>query len=247
MQFTIQETKVGSTKGEFAIKAFEIWKIYKSNSLSYIALRGISFTIKRGEFVGILGPSGSGKSTILNLLGMLDTPTKGELFIDSVNVSNMNEGEKTKFRNQRIGFVFQSYNLIPYLTIEENVEIPAIALGISRKERKEKARKLLDELGLQNKYLHKPREVSGGEQQRVAIARAFMNNPAIILADEPTGNLDSKSAENVITLLKEKSIENGATLVIVTHDENLTKHCNKVIRIKDGKIVSDVIRQVAAE
>ncbi|MBE5729195.1 ABC transporter ATP-binding protein [Candidatus Parvarchaeota archaeon] len=239
MQSNSLKIETNSSPKRIAIKAVNLWKIYGKGEAAYTALRGISFTVGAGQFVAIIGASGSGKSTTLDLIGTLDKPTKGEVFIDNINTNKINERGLTKLRNKKIGFVFQSYNLIPYLTAEENVEIPSFPLGISRKERMEKARKLLDELGLAGKYNHKPTELSGGEQQRVAIARAFINDPSIVIADEPTGNLDSKTSKVVIDILRKKSMEHGVTLVLATHDLELTKYCDKIIKISDGEVVSE--------
>jgi len=211
-------------------------KTYTTGKIEYEALRGVTFSIARGEFVSIVGPSGSGKSTLMNIIGSLDKPTEGEVFIDGTPVSTMNQNQYASLRNEKMGFVFQAFNLVNYLTACQNVELPLLAAGVSPAVRKEQAMKLLGGLGLEGKENKKPRELSGGEQQRVAVARALINKPALILADEPTGNLDTKSAEGVVALLRSVSVDRGVTVVMITHNLELTKYCHRVIYIRDGLI-----------
>lgn len=225
-----------SPNGGPALEVRGLRKTYTTGKVEYEALRGISFTIARGEFVSIVGPSGSGKSTLMNIIGSLDKPTEGEVFIDGVAVSRMNENQFATLRNEKLGFVFQAFNLVSYLTACQNVEMPLVAAGIPPSIRRARALELLDSLGLKGMVDKKPRELSGGEQQRVAVARALINRPAIILADEPTGNLDSKSAEAVVGILRSVSVERGVTVVMITHNLDLTKKCHRVFSIKDGLI-----------
>ena len=203
------------------------------------ALRGVSFTIHEGEFVTIMGTSGSGKSTLLNTLGCLDTPTSGDYLLDGEPVRKMSKSKRAVFRNRKIGFVFQNYNLLPKTTAVENVELPLIYRGVSKKERLELAEKALEKVGLKNRMEHKPSEMSGGQQQRVAIARAIAQAPPIILADEPTGNLDSRSTQEILGILKELHRE-GRTIILITHDNEIAAQAARVIKIRDGKIASDI-------
>jgi putative ABC transport system ATP-binding protein len=219
-----------------ALEVRGLRKTYTTGKLEYEALRGVSFSIARGEFVSIVGPSGSGKSTLMNIIGSLDKPTEGEVFIDGIPVSSMNENQFAALRNEKMGFVFQAFNLVNYLTACQNVELPLLAAGVAPSIRKGEAMALLKGLGLGGKEDKKPRELSGGEQQRVAVARAMINKPALILADEPTGNLDTKSAEGVVALLRSVSVERGVTVVMITHNLDLTKHCHRVLYIRDGLI-----------
>lgn len=208
--------------------------------MDYPALRDVNVTILKGEFVAVVGPSGSGKTTFLNLIGTLDRPTRGEIFIDGVPISKMKSDGIANLRNKRLGFVFQSYNLIPYLDAAENVELPLMVSGLSSKERRDRAALILTELEMGN-FLHKkPNELSGGQQQRVAIARALANNPSLILADEPTGNLDSKSSETVISVLERICRQTSVTILMVTHNLEITRHCRRVIFMKDGMVEKEV-------
>jgi putative ABC transport system ATP-binding protein len=227
---------------KYAVKVEDISKIYNSGGVEVKALEHISFALKEGEFVAILGPSGSGKSTLMHILGTIDKPTKGEVYIDGTPTSKMNEDEIAEFRNKKLGFVFQAYNLINGLDAEKNVVLPLMASNMPEKERVKRADDLLARLGLSHRLKQKPPKMSGGEQQRVAIARALVNNPSLILADEPTGNLDTKSGDEVIKLLGEVSKSGNVTIVMVTHNVDLTKYCDRVIYIKDGKIEKDVKR-----
>jgi putative ABC transport system ATP-binding protein len=228
---------------QWIITTIDLWKIYKSGKIEYPALRGINMKIRKGEFIAIVGPSGSGKSTLLNLLGALDRPTKGKVIIDGIDISKLKSNELAELRNKKLGFIFQTFNLIPYMSALDNVEVPMIASGIPPKERKERARKLLELVGLKGFEKNRPSELSGGQQQKVAIARALVNNPQIILADEPTGNLDSKSANEIIEILHDLN-KRGVTIILVTHNLNLIKYCHRVFWLKDGLIEKEVEQNV---
>lgn len=228
---------------QWIITTIDLWKIYKSGKIEYPALRGINMKIRKGEFIAIVGPSGSGKSTLLNLLGALDRPTKGKVIIDGIDISKLKSNELAELRNKKLGFIFQTFNLIPYMSALDNIEVPMIASGIPPKERKERARKLLELVGLKEFEKNRPSELSGGQQQRVAIARALVNNPQIILADEPTGNLDSKSANEIIEILHDLN-KKGVTIIFVTHNLNLIKYCHRVFWLKDGLIEKEVEQNV---
>ncbi|MDD4066649.1 MAG: ABC transporter ATP-binding protein [Clostridia bacterium] len=212
-----------------------VYKIYKLGNNDVYALNDISLEIKQHEFVSIIGPSGSGKSTLMHILGCLDVPTKGKYFLDDIDVSLKDDQELAYIRNKKIGFVFQGFNLLPKLTAIENVELPLIYSNISQKERTQKAIEALSKVGLENRLYHKPTELSGGQQQRVAIARALIGNPPIILADEPTGNLDSASGVEVMELFH-KLHEMGNTIILITHDSNIAKQASRIIKIMDGKV-----------
>lgn len=215
-----------------------IAKIYQIGFEEVHALRDVSLRIDRNEYVAIMGPSGSGKSTLMNMLGCLDTPTKGKYEFNSVNVSDMSDNDLARIRNKEIGFVFQTFNLLPRSDALHNVELPLIYAGISHAERKEKAKKALADVGLADRIHHKPNELSGGQRQRVAVARALVTNPSIILADEPTGNLDSKTGEEIMQLFNEIH-EKGNTIILVTHEEYIAEHAARIIRLKDGLIEKD--------
>ncbi len=208
-------------------------KIYKMGDVEVQALRGLSMQINKGEVVAIVGPSGSGKSTLMNILGCLDRPTEGEYTLDGVRVANMNDDQLANVRNHKVGFIFQSFNLLSRSTALSNVELPLRYSGIT-KGRKERARQSLIAVGLESRINHRPFELSGGQQQRVAIARALVNNPAIIMADEPTGNLDSKVGQEIMNLLLNLNRDSGTTLIIVTHDPKIAAQTQRVIRIRDG-------------
>ncbi len=214
--------------------------MYRSKEIEYTAVKGISLTIEKGEFVTILGASGSGKTTLLDLIGTLDSPTKGKVLIDGVDASSLSDRKLSLLRNEKIGFVFQSYNLVPYLNVLENVILPLMVYGKDNEQGMELAKKLLAEVGLGEKMRKKPNELSGGEQQRVAIVRALINKPPILLADEPTGNLDSKTSEDVLRLLARMSKEDNITVLMATHDPDLTKLSDRSIYIKDGQIEKEV-------
>ncbi|MCZ3365940.1 MULTISPECIES: ABC transporter ATP-binding protein [Methanobacterium] len=220
------------------INGNELWKTYKLDSTEVHALRGLNITVGEGEFVSIMGPSGSGKSTLLNMIGGLDNPTKGDLFIDGKDISRMSEGELTRMRAEKIGFIFQTFNLLPALTVRDNVEFPMRNLNGSKKMNKssriKKAEECIEIVGLGDRMDYLPAKLSGGERQRVAVARALVNNPKFILADEPTGNLDSESTENIINLLHEVN-QNETTVIMVTHDAETTKN-TRIMKIRDGKI-----------
>ena len=221
------------------IRLENIRKIYKMGETLVHALDGVSIHIKPHEFVSIIGPSGSGKSTLMNMIGCLDVPTDGECYIDGVEVSKMTDNELADLRNQKIGFIFQQYNLLPKLTAFENVELPLIYRGIPADEREILVNKALSRVGLLDKIRHKPTELSGGQQQRVSVARALSANPPLILADEPTGALDSKSGVEIMQMLHDLH-KSGNTVVIITHDLNIAKQAERIITIRDGKITSDI-------
>lgn len=220
------------------IEICEMSKIYRIGNVEVKALNHISLEIKEGEFTAVVGPSGSGKSTLMNMIGCLDVPTSGTYRLDEIEVSKMNDEQLATIRNFKIGFIFQGFNLLQKLTAIENVELPLIYQGVSTKERMEKSIKALEMVGLGNRVHHRPNELSGGQQQRVAIARALVGNPPLILADEPTGNLDSKSGIEVMKMLHEIHSK-GSTIVLITHDNEIAKQANRVVRIQDGEIIED--------
>jgi putative ABC transport system ATP-binding protein len=220
---------------EPVVVAENLKKIYKMGDVEVQALRGLSMQINKGEVVSIVGPSGSGKSTLMNILGCLDRPSEGEYTLDGEKVAKMNDDQLAKVRNRKVGFIFQSFNLLPRSTALANVELPLRYSGTT-KGRKERARQSLVAVGLENRVHHRPFELSGGQQQRVAIARALVNNPAIIMADEPTGNLDSKVGQEIMNLLLSLNRESGTTLIIVTHDPKVAAQTQRVIRIRDGVV-----------
>lgn len=221
------------------IRLENITKVYKMGDTELHALDGVSLHIKPHEFVSIIGPSGSGKSTLMNMIGCLDVPTSGKFWIDGVEASKMTDNQLADLRNQKIGFIFQQYNLLTKLTALENVELPLIYRGIPTSQREEMAKKALDRVGLLDKIHHKPTELSGGQQQRVSVARALSANPSLILADEPTGALDSKSGIEIMQMMHDLHDE-GNTIVIITHDLNIAKQAERIITIRDGKITSDI-------
>ena len=215
-------------------------KIYKMGNQQVNALNGADLVIRENEYVAIMGPSGSGKSTMMNILGCLDTPTEGSYILNGTDVSKMEDSQLAEVRNKEIGFVFQSFNLLPRYTALENTALPLIYAGFSKEEREEKARKALETVGLGERTTHRPSELTGGQRQRVAIARALINNPSIILADEPTGNLDTKTSVDIMNLI-EQIHNNGNTVIVVTHEEDIARYAKRIIRLRDGKIESDTI------
>lgn len=216
----------------------DLWKTYQMGSEQIHALRGVTFTIPRGSYVAIMGPSGSGKSTMMNLIGCLDTPSKGKYFLNTRLVSDMDDDELAHIRNKEIGFVFQTFNLLPRASALHNVELPLIYNGTPSHERKERAMQALQSVELGERLYHRPNELSGGQRQRVAIARALVNNPSIILADEPTGNLDSATSSEIMALF-DNLYKGGNTIILVTHESDLARHAHRVIRLLDGQIASD--------
>ena len=222
------------------IEVKNVYKIYNPGENEVRALDGISVTIDHGEFVAIIGQSGSGKSTFMNMLGCLDTPTSGDYYLDGVNVAGMTDDELSDIRNKQIGFIFQGFNLIPSLTAQENVELPLVYRGMPAEQRRQLAEEALTRVGMEHRMNHRPSELSGGQQQRVAIARAIAARPPIIMADEPTGNLDTRSGEEVMKILHELNVE-GRTIVLITHDNDIARQATRAIRIIDGKVVSDTL------
>lgn len=234
----------GNSNGDIVvIRTEELWKTYVMGAEEIHALRGISFMIHRGEYVAIMGPSGSGKSTLMNLIGCLDTPSKGKYLLNSRLVSEMNDDELARIRNREIGFVFQTFNLLARATALHNVELPLIYNGTPAHERKERAMGALQAVELGDRMYHRPNELSGGQRQRVAIARALVNDPSIILADEPTGNLDSTTSAEIMALL-DTLHRRGHTIILVTHEADIANHAHRVVRLFDGQIASDEQRAV---
>ena len=213
----------------------QLTKIYRTDEIETLALENVNLEVKKGEFISIMGPSGCGKSTLLNLIGLLDNPTSGSITINGTRTDTMNEKQLAAFRNQQLGFVFQSFNLLPRATALANVELPMRYAG-QIKDRQQRAKEALESVGLAERVTHRPTELSGGQQQRVAIARALVNNPAILMADEPTGNLDSKSGKEIMELLLNLNKTKGTTLIIVTHDPTIAEQTQRVIRLRDGLI-----------
>lgn len=220
------------------IRIEKVTKVYDLGATQVKALRGIDVLVNSNEYAAIMGPSGSGKSTLMNILGCLDTPSSGSYFLSGENVADMEDNELASVRNKRIGFIFQSFNLLPRASILRNVELPLVYAGISVDEREERAFRVLEQVGLADRVHHRPNELSGGQRQRVAIARALVNEPSILLADEPTGNLDSKTGEEIMRLF-ENLYESGQTILLVTHEDEIARHARRCIRLKDGLIESD--------
>lgn len=217
------------------IRLNKISKVYGTGEVKVEALKQIDLEIKKNEFIGLIGPSGSGKSTLMNIMGCLDTPSSGEFYFEDVNVESFNHNQLAEIRNERIGFVFQNFNLLPYATAFENVELPMLFMGMKTKTRKARTMELLDKVGLAKRARHKPNELSGGEMQRVAIARSLANNPSLILADEPTGNLDTQSGDEILAIFQDLWRQ-GHTIVVITHNPNISARAQRVVKLKDGMI-----------
>ena len=224
------------------VEAVNLTKTYMLGKVPVEALRGVNLKVEAGDFVSILGPSGSGKSTMLNLIGALDKPTSGTLLIDGVDISKLNDNQLADLR-RRIGFVFQFFNLIPRLTAKDNVELSMAIADMNKAERRKRAIELLETVGLKDRVNHKPAELSGGQQQRVAIARALANNPKFLLLDEPTGNIDSKTASEVLGLIKKLNVEHNVSIIMVTHDQHLAREAKRTVQMFDGQITSEVVNQ----
>jgi putative ABC transport system ATP-binding protein len=222
------------------ITLLDIGRKYVIGAETIHALKSVSLTIEKGEFVALMGPSGSGKSTLMNILGCLDTPTKGTYILNGNQVSEMSDSELAEIRNKEIGFVFQTFNLLPRSSSLENVALPLVYAGVGREQREDRAQKTLESVGLGNRVHHKPNELSGGQRQRVAVARALVNNPSIILADEPTGNLDTKTSVEIMGLLEEIHSK-GNTIILVTHEEDIAQHAHRIVRMRDGLIENDYL------
>lgn len=224
------------------IQLSNISKIYHMGNVDLTVLNDVSLSIKQGELIAIVGPSGSGKSTLMNIIGCLDRPTSGQYLFENREISSLSDDELAAVRNRKIGFVFQTFNLLPRFSALKNVEVPLVYSGVPARARKERALPLLELVGLAERIQHKPTELSGGQQQRVAIARALVNDPPLLLADEPTGNLDSKSGEDILSILMDLH-KQGVTIVIVTHDRDVAARCKRIIALKDGRIISDEVNQ----
>ena len=234
-------TEIANNSNQIALKVENLSKIYESSAGRVVALDNVSFTINKGEFVSIVGPSGSGKSTLLNMIGALDRPTSGRVYINGINIFSLSDSQIATMRNTLIGFVFQSFNLINRTTVHKNVKLPSTISGMQPSAANERALRILEALGISDKAKQKPVNLSGGQQQRVAIARALVNNPTIILADEPTGNLDTKTGEDVFDMLKSLSHKFRRTIIMVTHNPELAESTDRSILIKDGRIDTDVV------
>jgi putative ABC transport system ATP-binding protein len=227
------------------ITTHDLWKTYVMGDEEIHALRGLSINIEMGEYVAIMGPSGSGKSTLMNLIGCLDTPTKGSYLLNGKEVASMNDDDLARIRNEEIGFVFQTFNLLPRATALHNVELPLVYAGVSSKDRQQRAMQALEKVELTSRSTHRPNELSGGQRQRVAIARALVNNPSILLADEPTGNLDSKTGEEIMAVFS-RLHQGGNTIILVTHEADIAAHAHRVIYVRDGQVEKDVVQDQRA-
>ncbi|MFX1520710.1 MAG: ABC transporter ATP-binding protein [Promethearchaeota archaeon] len=226
-------------KGDIVVETVDLTKEYHLGDVIVPALRGVNLQVKRGEFLVIMGPSGSGKSTLLNMVGGLDNPTSGKVYINGQDISKMSDGELTELRAREIGFIFQFYNLVPVLTAIENVELPLMVTGVSEKEGRKRAKELLDLVGLSDRVHHRPDELSGGQRQRVSIARALANDPSIVLADEPTGDVDTHTGDEILDIMHDLNRNMGVTFIVITHDPIVAEHCDRVVRIIDGQIATD--------
>ena len=224
------------------IETRDLWKTYRMGDEEIHALNGVSISLDRGEYIAIMGPSGSGKSTLMNLIGCLDTPSKGSYLLNNQEVARMNDNELARIRNEEIGFVFQTFNLLPRATALHNVELPLVYAGVPAADRQARAKAALDKVELSSRMMHRPNELSGGQRQRVAIARALVNNPSILLADEPTGNLDSKTGAEIMTLFA-RLHEAGNTIVLVTHEADIAAHAHRTLHLRDGVVEKDVREQ----
>lgn len=235
----IQKNNVmGNLAAESVIYLEDIYRVYDMGTERVYALNGVTISIKRNEYVALMGPSGSGKSTLMNLIGCLDTPSSGNYYFNGTNVAGLDDNELAEIRNKEIGFVFQTFNLLPRSDALHNVELPLVYAGVKKSERIERAYEALQMVGLADRSTHKPNEMSGGQRQRVAIARALVTRPSILLADEPTGNLDSKTGEDIMKFFGELH-QKGNTIIVVTHEEDIARHANRIVRIRDGKVESD--------
>lgn len=228
-------------RNEFAVEVSDLTKVYRTGSIRFTALHDVSLRVRRGEMVSIVGPSGSGKTTLLNLIGLLDRPTRGSIFIDGIEASKLDEDRKSIIRNRKIGFVFQAYNLIHRLTALENVQLPLIAYGMSSANRRKLAEKMLASVGLRSKFFNRPYELSAGEQQRVAICRALVADPTLVLGDEITGNVDTKTSTQIMELLKEINRTAGRTFLLITHNPELAREAHRIVHLKDGVIEKEEI------
>ena len=231
---------MSKTPEAFIVEVADVWKIYQTGSVKVEALRGVNLGVKKGEMVAVMGPSGCGKTTLLNCVSGLDDLTKGKVTIEGVDLAKMSDDQKSEFRAKRMGFIFQAYNLLPVLTAQENIELPLLLAGVSESEAHSAATDVLKVVGLEGWKSHKPMELSGGQQQRVTIARALVNKPAIVWADEPTGNLDSENSHEVIKLLRSLNQQHGLTVVLVSHDPSIAQQTDRIIHMKNGQIEREV-------